>query len=81
MGLDAQLTTFVSVNFIVFHQFLTEIRARLCTLVALKFFAISNSIFIKYYLINIIYFNHVILTYISINYILKNHQFYILMIN
>ena len=30
MGLDAQLTTFVSVNFIAFHQFSTEIRARLC---------------------------------------------------
>ena len=30
MGLDAQLTTFVSVNFTAFHQFSTEIRARLC---------------------------------------------------
>ena len=30
MGLDAQLTTFVSMNFIAFHQFPTQIRARLC---------------------------------------------------
>ena len=29
MGLDAQLTTFVSVNFIAFNQFSTEICARL----------------------------------------------------